>query len=325
MRWTERQIAMLKEMGVAAFWPLAPRPVDPPAEQAPHDAERAQGRADPGHAHVLAAEALAQAGLSSRDVAQNVAQNVAPGAASGAPPVARPPARPPARVPPAGPKADAAPIAPAASPAVVLGPRPEGVEAMDWPALREAVAGCQACGLCQGRRNTVFGTGHEQARWTIVGEAPGEQEDRQGEPFVGRAGQLLDRMLAAIDLTRSEAGPDRQVFIANVLKCRPPANRNPLPQEVAQCEPFLLRQMALVQPDLIVAMGRFAVQSLLKTTEPIGKLRGRVHEVAGVPVVVTYHPAYLLRNPADKGLVWDDLCLAREVQAGVQARRSHGA
>ena len=155
----------------------------------------------------------------------------------------------------------------------------------------------------------------------IVGEAPGEQEDRQGEPFVGRAGQLLDRMLAAVGLTRSEAGPAQQVYIANVLKCRPPANRNPLPQEVAQCEPFLLRQMALVQPDLIVAMGRFAVQSLLKTSEPIGKLRGRVHEVAGIPVVVTYHPAYLLRNPADKALAWDDLCLARELQARRAAQR----
>lgn len=186
---------------------------------------------------------------------------------------------------------------------------------MGWPALREAVASCQACSLGQGRTQAVFGVGHEQARWMIVGEAPGDQEDRQGQPFVGREGQLLDRMLAAVDLTRGEASPDRQVFIANVLKCRPPPSRNPLPQEVSQCEPFLLRQMALVQPDIIVVMGRFAVQSLLKTTEPIGKLRGRVHEVAGIPVVVTYHPAYLLRSPGDKALAWDDLCLAREVQA----------
>ena len=206
---------------------------------------------------------------------------------------------------------------------LVLGPRPAGIEAMDWPALRDAVASCQACGLCSSRQQTVFGAGHPQARWMIVGEAPGEQEDRQGEPFVGRAGQLLDRMLAAIDLTRAEAPPERQVFIANVLKCRPPANRNPLPQEVAQCEPYLLRQMALVQPDLIVAMGRFAAQSLLRTSEPIGKLRGRVHEVQGIPVIVTYHPAYLLRNPADKALVWDDLCRARELQAQRAARGTH--
>jgi DNA polymerase len=309
MRWTERQLAMLKEMGVAAFWPTQLAPVAETqatrsAERLPGDAGPGEVRTDPAQAHVLAAEAIAQAG---RSAAQNT-----------------PAARPPARVAPPTVPAPAV-REPSAVPDAVLGPRPVGVETMDWPALREAVSNCQACGLCQSRRNTVFGVGHEQARWMIVGEAPGEQEDRQGEPFVGRAGQLLDRMLAAIDLTRGEDGPDRQVFIANVLKCRPPANRNPLPQEVAQCEPFLLRQMALVKPDLIVAMGRFAVQSLLKTTEPIGRLRGRVHEVAGVPVVVTYHPAYLLRNPADKGLVWDDLCLAREVQAKVQSSRSQGA
>ena len=314
MRWTDRQLAMLKEMGVAAFWPLQPSPVQAPAGRVPSDPAVGD---EPAQAHALAAEAIAQADRSSRGEAAPAGLAPAAPPARGAPPVARPPAR----VAPAAPPATNAPAAPEA----VLGPRPVGVDTMDWPALREAVAGCQACGLCQGRRNTVFGVGHEQARWMIVGEAPGEQEDREGEPFVGRAGQLLDRMLAAIDLTRGEGGPDRQVFIANVLKCRPPANRNPLPQEVAQCEPFLLRQMALVQPDLVVAMGRFAVQSLLKTTEPIGRLRGRVHEVAGVPVVVTYHPAYLLRNPADKALVWDDLCLAREVQAGVQARRQSGA
>ncbi|MFY9459620.1 MAG: uracil-DNA glycosylase, partial [Aquabacterium commune] len=216
----------------------------------------------------------------------------------------------------------ATPPAPAQAAEAILGPRPTGVDAMDWPTLRDTVAACQACGLCQSRKQAVFGAGHVQARWMLVGEAPGEQEDRQGEPFVGRAGQLLDRMLAAVGLTRSEAPPEQQVYIANVLKCRPPANRNPLPQEVAQCEPFLLRQMALVQPDLILAMGRFAVQSLLKTSEPIGKLRGRVHEVQGIPVVVTYHPAYLLRNPADKALVWDDLCRARELQVSRAAARS---
>ena len=188
--------------------------------------------------------------------------------------------------------------------------------------VRAELGDCTRCPLCQTRQQIVFGTGHDQAELVFVGEGPGEEEDRQGEPFVGRAGQLLDRMLAAVGLTRSEAPPEQQVYIANVLKCRPPANRNPLPQEVAQCEPFLLRQMALVQPDLILAMGRFAVQSLLKTSEPIGKLRGRVHEVQGIPVVVTYHPAYLLRNPADKALVWDDLCRARELQLSRAAARS---
>jgi DNA polymerase len=197
-----------------------------------------------------------------------------------------------------------------------LAVRPSGVAAMDWPALREAVAGCEACGLCRSRRNTVFGVGHQQAQWMIIGEAPGEQEDRQGEPFVGKAGQLLDNMLRAVGLTRAEAGPEQQVYIANVLKCRPPLNRNPEPQEVAQCEPFLKRQVELVAPKLILAMGRFAVQSILQTGEPIGRLRGRVHAYHGVPVVVTYHPAYLLRNPADKARSWDDLCLAREVLRG---------
>ena len=204
----------------------------------------------------------------------------------------------------------------------VRGVRPTGVEQMDWPALREAVAGCTACKLCQTRKNTVFGVGSEEAHWMVVGEAPGEQEDRQGEPFVGKAGQLLDNMLAAIGLSRNEppalpgegpAGPERRVFIANVLKCRPPGNRNPEPEEVAQCEPFLRRQVELVQPKIILAMGRFAVQSLLQTSDPIGRLRGRPHRYAGVPVVVTYHPAYLLRNLPDKVRAWEDLCLAREL------------
>lgn len=209
--------------------------------------------------------------------------------------------------------ADAAVSAPAPVPTVAL--RPTGVAAMGWDELRAAVSACRACTLCERRTQTVFGVGHPQAQWMLIGEAPGEQEDLQGEPFVGKAGQLLDNMLRAVGLTRSEAPAHEQVYIANVLKCRPPQNRNPEPQEVAQCEPYLLRQIALVQPKLILAMGRFAVQSLLKTAEPIGRLRGRVHEVQGVPVVVTYHPAYLLRNPLDKARSWEDLCLAREVLA----------
>lgn len=193
--------------------------------------------------------------------------------------------------------------------------RAAGVEQMDWPALREAVAGCTACKLCKGRRNTVFGVGNERADWMIIGEAPGEQEDLKGEPFVGQAGKLLDNMLRAIRLTRSDAPPEQQVFIANVLKCRPPHNRNPEPEEVAQCEPFLKRQVELVQPRVILAMGRFAVQSLLQTNEAIGKLRGRVHQYHGVPVIVTYHPAYLLRNLPDKAKGWEDLCLALDTLA----------
>ena len=210
---------------------------------------------------------------------------------------------------------------PAARP-VPVAPEPAGgpisvvaadaVAHMDWQALRAAVSDCQACGLCQGRQQTVFGVGDVQARWMVIGEAPGEHEDRQGEPFVGQAGQLLDQMLRAIGLSRSAQG-EAGVYIANTLKCRPPHNRNPEPAELAACAPFLMRQLALVQPAIILAMGRFAVQSLLQTQEPIGRLRGRVHQVAGVPVVVTYHPAYLLRNPADKAKAWEDLCLALEV------------
>jgi DNA polymerase len=204
-------------------------------------------------------------------------------------------------------------VAPARAPAPTApGPRPLGVETMGWPALREAVAGCTACKLCGGRTQTVFGVGHERAHWMIVGEAPGEQEDQQGEPFVGKSGQLLDNMLRALGLTRGEAPAEQQVYIANTVKCRPPGNRNPEPAELAQCEPFLIRQIALLQPRIILAMGRFAVQSLLRSTEPIGRLRGRVHQYQGVPLVVTYHPAYLLRNPEDKSRAWDDLCLARE-------------
>ena len=191
--------------------------------------------------------------------------------------------------------------------------RERAIAAMDWPALREAVAQCTACDLCRERRQTVFGVGHEQAHWMIVGEAPGEQEDKLGEPFVGPAGHLLDNMLQALQLTRAPAGAAHQVFIANTLKCRPPRNRNPQPGELAQCEPFLMRQIELVRPRIILAMGRFAVQSLLRSSEPIGKLRGRVHRYQGVPLVVTYHPAYLLRNLVDKARAWDDLCLAARV------------
>ena len=204
----------------------------------------------------------------------------------------------------------------AAPPAAMRLPQPlqqlvpaSPVATLDWPALREAVAGCQACGLCQGRTNTVFGVGDEHADWMVVGEAPGENEDLQGEPFVGAAGQLLDNMLKAVGRSRTGQGT-RGAYIANVLKCRPPANRNPQPDEVAQCEPYLARQVALVKPKVIVAMGRFAVQALLKTAEPIGRLRGQVHHYEGVPVIVTYHPAYLLRTPTDKGKAWADLCLA---------------
>jgi uracil-DNA glycosylase len=229
-------------------------------------------------------------------------------AAAPAPPAAAAPAAQPQRAyaPPV--HAPAAPRQP-----VAIAPRPEGIESMDWAALQEAVSGCQACQLCNSRRNTVFGVGPQaeagavpQVDWLIVGEPPGEDEDLQGEPFVGAAGQLLDNMLKAVQRGRS-----KNVYIASVLKCRPPGNRNPEPGEMAQCEHFLRRQVELLQPRLILAMGRFAVQALLQSAEPIGKLRGRAHQYGGVPLVVTYHPAYLLRNLPDKAKAWADLCLAQ--------------
>jgi DNA polymerase len=185
--------------------------------------------------------------------------------------------------------------------------RESPIAEMNWTQLKAKVAGCSDCKLRAGCTQTVFGVGDEQADWLLVGEAPGAEEDRVGEPFVGQAGRLLDHMLAAIDLARGS-----NVYIANVLKCRPPGNRNPEPDEVASCSPHLLRQVALIQPRLIVAMGRFAAQTLLGTDATIASLRGRVHRYAGVPLVVTYHPAYLLRNLPDKAKAWADLVFARK-------------
>ncbi len=189
---------------------------------------------------------------------------------------------------------------------------------LEWKDLPQEVASCRACSLCETRKQTVFGVGNANAEWMLIGEAPGAEEDARGEPFVGQAGRLLDNMLASIGMSRDGQTP-KSVYIANVLKCRPPGNRNPQPEEVAKCEPFLLRQIELVGPALIVVMGRFAAQSLLGTDASIASLRGRPHRitVAGrqIPVVVTYHPAYLLRNLVDKEKSWADLCLAQKVHA----------
>jgi DNA polymerase len=192
--------------------------------------------------------------------------------------------------------------------------RRDTIMRMDWPQLREAVADCTACALCKSRRNTVFGVGNQSAQWMIIGEAPGAEEDARGDPFVGQAGQLLDAMLAAIGLKR-----ERDVFIANVLKCRPPGNRNPEPEEVARCLPHLLRQVALVKPQLILLMGRFAAHSMLETEASIASLRGKMHQFAGTPAIVTYHPAYLLRTPLDKAKSWEDLVFARATWRGLQS------
>jgi DNA polymerase len=197
-------------------------------------------------------------------------------------------------------------------------PRAERIAHLGWDELAAETARCRACPLGETRRQAVFGVGHRRAEWMLVGEAPGAEEDARGEPFVGQAGKLLDNMLASIGLTREGETP-QSVFIANVLKCRPPNNRNPEPAEVAQCQPFLHRQVELVNPKLVVVMGRFAAQALLGTDASIASLRGQVHhiDVAGrrVPVVVTYHPAYLLRSLGDKAKSWADLCFARDVHA----------
>ena len=195
------------------------------------------------------------------------------------------------------------------------GVKPAGVTAvaadsLDWTELRETVAACTRCALHKSRTQTVFGVGNPDADWLIIGEAPGAEEDRRGEPFVGRAGKLLDEMLRA-------AGQDRdQVFIANILKCRPPNNRDPEVDEAAACRSYLDRQIALLQPRIILAVGRIAAQTLLETDTPVGKLRGKVHHLGGIPMVVTYHPAYLLRSPTQKRKSWQDLCLAMKVAAG---------
>ena len=185
---------------------------------------------------------------------------------------------------------------------------------MDWPALREAVAQCTACGLHARRTNTVFGVGDENADWMFIGEAPGADEDLKGEPFVGQAGRLLDSMLAAIDLARG-----RNVYIVNVVKCRPPGNRNPEPEEALKCDPFLQRQIDLVKPKLIVALGRVAVANLLGRDTSIASLRGKVLDYKGIPLVVTYHPAYLLRSLTEKAKAWEDLCFAVRTMQGLQS------
>lgn len=293
-----RQRAMLAEMGVRVWWPAAPAPERARASAAQAAAPLAQPPVQPGTTPDL-------------DEIRTTAQHEQMAPASGESPQHF-----------AATHAEAAAAGPAALPR-------EAIARMDWPALREAVRQCQACGLHAQRRQAVFGMGDERARWLVVGEGPGEQEDAQGLPFVGPSGQLLDAMLRAIGLDRRAqvdaaatardpalpplSQPAQPVFIANAVKCRPPGNRNPHPDELAHCLPYLQRQIALLQPRIILALGRFAVQSLLGSTEPLGRLRGRVHRCQGIPVIVSYHPAYLLRQPAEKARAWQDLCLALEV------------
>lgn len=298
----QRQRAMLAEMGVRVWMPPS-QAARMPASESPTWA--AQAAATPFPPEAVQARAELAPSLGSAN-----ANTLSQGAlATGYEYVAR-------DVPSATTSTSAAPI---------FIQRPAGIDQMDWLALQDTVSTCQACGLCGSRRNTVFGVGAPaqdaqapQVDWLIVGEAPGENEDLQGEPFVGQAGKLLDNMLAAMKLSRrgerkAEGGG---VYIANVLKCRPPGNRNPKPEEVAQCLPYLERQVALLKPQIILAMGRFAVHALLRDSvpdvesTPLGKLRGHVYKYHNLPVVVTYHPAYVLRNLPEKAKVWADLCLA---------------
>jgi uracil-DNA glycosylase len=274
MRWDERQRAMLGEIGIKLWWPD-----DEPAAASTRGADDAAATAE----HVAPASRVAHASTPATTLANAPAHALTP-----------------------------APVAAHAVSAPVSALADATIASLDWHALRERVAGCTACKLCEGRRQTVFGVGNPRAHWMIVGEAPGEQEDQQGEPFVGKSGRLLDNMLRAVALTRDADEPAKQVYIANTIKCRPPGNRNPEPSELERCEPYLARQLQLVQPRIIVAMGRFAVQSLLRSSEPLGRLRGKVHRYQGVPLIATYHPAYLLRNPEEKARAWDDLCLAVE-------------
>jgi DNA polymerase len=197
----------------------------------------------------------------------------------------------------------AATVAPSAAPA-----------GMDWDELAATVAACRQCRLCAARKQAVLGVGDRHADWLFVGEGPGAEEDQRGEPFVGQAGRLLDNMLAAIGLKRGE-----DVYIANAVKCRPPENRTPEPEETAACRPYLERQIELIQPKLIVALGRPAAQTLLQTEVKVGAARGKLHDYHGIPLIVTYHPAYLLRTLLDKAKAWEDLCFMRRT---MQARKA---
>ena len=212
---------------------------------------------------------------------------------------------------------DVKPLAPTTLRPGEEGDRRARIMRMDWPELKACVAGCVACPLHATRTRTVFGVGDEKADWLFVGEGPGAEEDAQGEPFVGQAGKLLDNMIAAIKLKRG-----RNVYIANIVKCRPPGNRNPAPEEALACEPHLQRQIELIQPKLIVALGRVAAVNLLAREASIASLRGTVHQYRGTPLIVTYHPAYLLRNLIDKSKAWADLRFAVETMKGLQRQVS---
>jgi len=211
----------------------------------------------------------------------------------------------------AGPESEEAPPLPVEVAAPAGDDRKRRIDSMGWEELRAAVDGCRDCRLCEQRKQAVLGVGDVEADWLFVGEGPGAEEDERGEPFVGQAGKLLDAMLAAIDLKRGN-----KVYIGNAVKCRPPNNRTPEAEETAACFPYLQRQIELIRPKLIVALGKPAAEVLLNAEVKVGASRGRLFEYRGIPLIVTYHPAYLLRNLADKAKAWEDLCFARRTMQG---------
>jgi uracil-DNA glycosylase len=272
----------LREIGVEKLWLRAPEPI----VHAAHEVASASLRSEPLVADAIVAQAAVEASVA---VVVKQSEPMAP--------------KPKSMAPSKG--AVAAPIPTSARASIAL-----AAATADLQSLREMVASCVACDLCEGRKHAVFGMGAAEVRWMVVGEAPGEQEDRQGLPFVGRSGKLLDSMLASVGKSR-----ERDVFIANVIKCRPPGNRNPKPEEIAACRPYLMRQIALLKPQKILVVGRFAAQTLLGTDATIGNLRGRTYVLntddgRSIPIVVSYHPAYLLRSPQEKARAWQDLRLA---------------
>lgn len=272
----QRQRAMLAEMGVRVWTPVSP--VDQP----------------------VVAESVAASALV-------VAVSVAPvPTAQGPAPITA------TRTAPAPAKVSLATTPAAPGPAVMHPSLPAGLAEMDWDHLQAAAADCQACGLCAQRQHRVFGMGDPQAHWLVVGDAPRQEEDALGQPFAGDAGRLLDNMLKAVGLSRAAEGP-AGAYLMHATQCPTPDARNPSAEELNACAAYVSRKVALVKPRVILVMGRFAMQSLLQTTEPLGKLRGQVHDYQGVPVVVTYPPDALLRTQADKGKAWADLCLALQV------------
>jgi DNA polymerase len=296
----DRQRAMLAEMGVRVWWPQR---------------SDAESQAVVGDAPTVAAvSAVPATGVS-----------VAAGAAS--PARSAPPATPAVSVPVHAPSTRSAtrePVAPVAlqvqAQGQVFAPLPKGLSSMGWSELETAVKDCQSCGLCAARQTPILGTGQGTARWMVVGDLPAETDEQQGQPFTGPEGVLLDNMLKAVGVRRqgspgpADASADStEACLTHAVKCRPLNGRNPETAELATCTGYLSRQVALAQPRVILAMGRFAIQSLLGSTEPMGKLRGRLHDFQGVPVVVTYPPSSLLRNPADKAKAWADLVLALSV------------